>query len=313
MRSRRLPRTTSITAMSAAVLLAFSVPACGSATRTAESPSAGGCPGEKVTVVVSVDQWGDIVSELGGDCAAVQTVLASSAVDPHDYEPTPADAAAFTKAQLVVVNGAGYDRWAADLAATSARSAPVIDAAQLTATPDGANPHLWYRPPAVVAVADAVSAELARIRPEAAAYFTERRAAFTTALQPYDALIATINDGAAGKSYLATESVFDYQAEALGLINKTPPGYRQATANESDPSPADIQAFKAALGGGGVDVLIFNTQTEGSVATQLRADAERAGVPVVDVTETVPPGQDSFVGWQDGQLRALGKALGVDV
>ena len=39
----------------------------------------------------SVDQWGDIVSELGGKCANVTTVLASSAVDPHDYEPTPAD------------------------------------------------------------------------------------------------------------------------------------------------------------------------------------------------------------------------------
>lgn len=305
-----------------AIAIALALTACGSGAKTANEPTvpdagsaaasgSGACPGGAVDVVVSVDQWGDIVSELGGDCATVKTLLASSSVDPHDYEPSPADAAAFKNAKLVVVNGADYDHWAADLAATSARSVPVIDVAELTATPEGANPHLWYKPQAVSAVADAVAAELAKLNPEAADYFGERRAAFTTALKPYDDLIAAIKASATGKTYAATESVFDYQAEALGLVNKTPPGYRQAAANESDPSPADIQAFQKALSGGGVDVLIFNTQTEGSVAGQLRTAAEQAGVPVVEVTETVPPGQDSFVAWQDGQLEALAKALGV--
>jgi len=319
------PRPSAATALlsGTAIAIALALTGCGTGTQTATEPTspgagsasgtgAGACPGGAVDVVVSVDQWGDIVSELGGDCATVKTLLASSSVDPHDYEPSPADAAAFKNAQLVVVNGADYDHWAADLAATSARSAPLIDVAEVTATPDGANPHLWYKPAAVNAVADAVSAELARINPEAADYFGERRQAFTTALQPYDALIASIKAGAAGKSYAATESVFDYQAEALGLVDKTPPGYRQAAANEADPSPADIQAFQKALATGEIDVLIFNTQTEGSVSAQLRKAAEDAGVPVVDVTETVPPGQDSFVAWQDGQLTALAKALGVN-
>jgi zinc/manganese transport system substrate-binding protein len=308
---------------SAAILMALTVAGCGSGTKTATEPSTSGagdaataaaastCPGGAVNVVVSVDQWGDIVSELGGDCATVTTLLASSSVDPHDYEPSPADAAAFKGAQLVVINGADYDHWAADLAATSAGSVPVIDAGKVTATADGANPHLWYKPQAVTAVADAVSAELAKINPQAAGYFGDQRKAFATTLQPNDDLIATIKAGAAGKSYAATESVFDYQAEALGLANKTPQGYRQAAANESDPSPADIKAFQTALAGGEIDVLIFNTQTEGSVSDQLRKAAEQAGVPVVEVTETVPPGQDSFVGWQDGQLAALAKALGV--
>lgn len=318
------PRPSATTALlsGTAIAIALALTGCGTATKTATEPTspgagsapasgAGACPGGAVDVVVSVDQWGDIVSELGGDCATVKTLLASSSVDPHDYEPSPADAAAFKNAQLVVVNGADYDHWAADLAATSAGSAPLIDVAEVTATPDGANPHLWYKPAAVSAVADAVSAELTKLNPDAADYFSERREAFTAALQPYDALIAAIKAGAAGKSYAATESVFDYQAEALGLVDKTPPGYRQAAANESDPSPADIQAFQKALAGGGIDVLIFNTQTEGSVSGQLRKAAEDAGVPVVEVTETVPPGQDSFVAWQDGQLEALAKALGV--
>jgi len=97
----------------------------------------------------------------------------------------------------------------------------------------------------------------------------------------------------------------------MGLVNKTPEGYQRASANESDPSPADIAAFTTALTDKQVDVLIYNTQTEGSIPEQIRAAAEQAGVPVVDVTETVPPGQTSFEAWQDGQLTDLAKALGV--
>ncbi|MDD4866333.1 MAG: zinc ABC transporter substrate-binding protein [Mycobacterium sp.] len=207
--------------------------------------------------------------------------------------------------------GAGYDAWASRLAASSAASAPVVNAAEVTKTPDGANPHLWYSPTAVTAVADAVTAAFLRIDPAAAGYFAGRRSAFTTSLQPYTGLIHRIKAGASGKSYAATEGIFDYLAEAMGLVNKTPEGYRRASANESDPSPADLQAFLSALNGKQIDVLIYNSHTHGSIPEQIRATAERAGVPVISVTETVPRGQASFEGWQDEQLTALAKALSV--
>jgi zinc/manganese transport system substrate-binding protein len=277
------------------------------------SPAVAACPTAPVAVVVSVDQWGYIVSELGGACANVRTVLASSSVDPHDYEPSPADAARFTGAKLVMVNGAGYDPWASKLAASSAAGAVVVSAAEVTKTPDGANPHLWYMPSAVTAVADAVTAEFTKLDPRAGDYFSQRRSQFTTAMAPYASLIAKIKAGASGKSYAATESLFDYQAQALGLVNKTPKGYRRASANESDPSPGDIDAFRTLLAGRQIDVLIYNTQTQGSIPEQIRSTAEQAGIPVVNVTETVPPGQNSFEGWQDSQLTALAKALGVAV
>ncbi len=266
-----------------------------------------------MNVVVSVDQWGDIVSELGGQCVNVTTILASSSVDPHDYEPSPADAAVFSHAQLVVLNGVDYDSWAAKLAATSAPNAPVVDAGRVTGTAEGANPHLWYKPPAVTAVADAVTAELTKLQPKATDYFRAQRSLLTTALDPYNGLLDKIKAAASGKSYAATETVYDYQAQALGLVNKTPPGYQAASANETDPSPADIAGFTKALTDHQVDVLIYNTQTEGSIPEQIRAAAEKAGVPVVNVTETVPPGVKSFETWQDDQLTALAKALGVDV
>ncbi len=312
--------------LAGAAVLALAVPGCSTNQTNTAGPSgathkpagtgssaAAACPTAPVAVVVSVDQWGDIVSELGGSCANVKTVLASSSVDPHEYEPSPADAASFTGAKLVVVNGADYDSWASKLAATSAAGAHVLSAAQVTNTSNGANPHLWYQPSAVTAVADAVTAELSKIDPQAGNYFSQRRSEFTATMAPYTSLIGKIKAAAAGKSYAATETVFDYQAQALGLINKTPEGYRRASANESDPAPGDIDAFRTALAGRQIDVLIYNTQTEGSVPQQIRSAAEQAGVPVVNVTETVPPEQTSFEGWQYAQLVALGKALGVDV
>ncbi|MCT7657905.1 zinc ABC transporter substrate-binding protein [Mycobacterium sp. CPCC 205710] len=329
-------KTAAVRASLASLVLAapFGLAACGGGDESATPPStaaAAQCVVEPVNVVVSVDQWGDIVSELGGDCARVTTVLASSAVDPHDYEPAPSDAAKFGGAQLVVINGGHYDEWAAKLAATSASNAPVVDALEASGAEapheeheeghghdhgdeghEGEpNPHVWYNPAAVTGVADAVTAELGKLAPDAAEYFDERRAAFAETMKPYDQAIASIKASATGKTYAATETVFDDMASALGLTNRTPQGYQAAAANESDPSPADLDAFLRLLGDGGVDALIYNVQTEGSVPQQLRGAAEQAGVPVVEVTETVPSDATSFESWQVSQLKALAEALGV--
>ncbi|MCV7435434.1 metal ABC transporter solute-binding protein, Zn/Mn family [Mycolicibacterium bacteremicum] len=335
-----LPRSLAALALALPLVLA----GCGSGDQAApaSSAAAGDCPTTPVDVVVSVDQWGQIVSALGGACAEVTTVLAGSSVDPHDFEPAPSDAAAFEGAQLVVINGGHYDEWAAKLAESTAPDAPVVDAMALLGgdheghdhgeregqgeheehgehaghgdehgNGDGANPHAWYNPVAVTDLAAAVTAKLTELAPAAGEYFAGRQADFTQSLQPYRALIDTISAGAAGKSYAATESLFDEIATALGLQNRTPQGYQVASSNESDPSPADLDAFLRLLGDRGVDVLIYNTQTEGSVPQQLRSAAEAAGVPVVDVTETLAPGAETFEAWQVDQLTALAEALGI--
>ncbi|WNG87050.1 zinc ABC transporter substrate-binding protein [Mycobacterium sp. ITM-2016-00317] len=328
--SRRLRALTA----TLAVCLPLSLSACGGADTAAPSGAgAPDCPASAVDVVVSVDQWGDIVSQLGGACADVTTVLAGSSVDPHDYEPAPSDAVAFEGAQLVVVNGGHYDEWAVKLAATSAADARVIDAVEIGGGHSedhgdhshdhvghdhaghdhsaGENPHVWYSPAVVTEVAEAVTATLSDLAPDAAGYFADRRAAFEESMKPYRDAIAAIRTGAAGKTYGASESVFEDMATAVGLVDRTPAGYRAAAANESEPSPADLDAFLRLLADRGVDVLIYNIQTEGSVPQQLRSAAERAGVAVVEVTETLPDGAGSFQDWQVAQLDALAEALGV--
>lgn len=270
----------------------------------------GDCPTAPVRVVVSVVQWGDIVDQLGGDCAQVTTIVASSASDPHDYEPTPADSVEFEGAQLVVVNGLGYDSWATKAVETLSPAPAVVDGGEVVGLSEGDNPHIWYGPEYVTEVAAAITAELTRRSPDAAGYFADRQAEWTTSMQPYRDEITKIRSASAGRTYGATESVFDYMATAVGLENVTPQGYQNAAANGSDPAPADVNAFLKSLQQSKMSVLIYNTQTEGPAPEQIRRAAEAADVAVVDVTETVPPGTDSFVEWQVNQLRALAAALG---
>ena len=283
---------------------------CSSDSESANSTvPAGDCPEQPIQVVVSVDQWGDIVEQLAGDCATVTTVIESSKVDPHDYEPTTGDAAKFTDAELVVVNGMDYDPWATKIVATLNPEPPVVDAGKVAGLSDGENPHVWYGPDYVFEFASAVTAELSKLSPKAAEYFTAQADSWNTSMQPYRDQIALIKASYSGSTYAATESVFDYMAVALGLQDVTPTGFAAAAANETDPSPGDIAEFDELLKAQSAEVLIYNIQTEGAIPEQIRATAKQAEVPVVDVTESVAPNASSFEQWQVDQLKALLSAL----
>lgn len=289
----------------AAVVLAA---ACGDGGTPAAAR--GDCPTDPVAAVVTVDQWGDMVERLGGDCVDVRTIIEGSSADPHDYEPTTSDIAAFDDAQLVVMNGLDYDHWAADAVANLTSEPTVVDAGDVVGGSEGDNPHIWYGPDHVESVAAAISDALTGLAPTAADYLSEQRAAWESDLTPYRALVDELRSSAAGRTVAATEPVFDEMTAALGLGDATPSGYRDAALNESEPSPSALAAFEAALEAGEIDVLIDNAQTDGPGPDQLRRVAAGAGVPIVTVTETLPEGIDDFVDWQVDQLRELADALG---
>src|SRR5881392_3604410 len=100
------------TALLAALLLA--VGAGGSAASLSASEAGGGLP-----VVAAENFWGSIAAQLGGDKVHVTSVITSPATDPHDYEPTAADARTLAGAQMAIVNGIGYDPWAGKLIAAN--------------------------------------------------------------------------------------------------------------------------------------------------------------------------------------------------
>ena len=171
-----------------------------------------------VRVVAAENFWGSIAHQLGGTDATVNSIIVNPAQDPHSYEPTSGDARTMATAQLAIVNGIDYDRWASQLlAADPVDGRRVITVGSLLGLDDGDNSHRWYDPTDVDRVAAAISASLQRLDPKHAGHFADRLRHFERAgLARYHALIATIRHRYAGVPVGASESIFALQAPALG-------------------------------------------------------------------------------------------------
>jgi zinc/manganese transport system substrate-binding protein len=235
--------------------------------------------------------------------------------DPHSFEASPSVAAVVSAARVVVQNGLGYDTYmerieSASGGVGSSSSRKVIDVQKLLAVPDSApNPHLWYKPGTMVAVAKAVAASLSRLQPAHAAYFQANAAAFERSLSPWYRAIKAFAAEYPGTPVATTEPVGDYMLEAAGTVNLTPFGLQADIMNGVDPAPQDVTLQNDLFSGHRVKVFVYNQQVTDSLTESFLQAAKRAGVPVVGVYETMPaPGYD-YQSWMLAEVRALRRAV----
>jgi zinc/manganese transport system substrate-binding protein len=267
--------------------------------------------GRVVQVAASINAWGSILAQLGGTHVNATSIITNPDTDPHDYEPTTADSRTIADSQLFVENGIGYDSWAAkSLAASPDSSRLVIDVGRVVGVPVGGNPHRWYSPSNVDAVANVITADLKRLDPTDSAYFDRQRANFEkTGLAQYHRLIADIKAKYAGTPVGASESIFAPLSDALGLDLVTPASFLKAISEGSDPSPQDKATIDAQIAQKKIKVYVYNSQNATpDVAAQVQA-ARANGIPVTTITETLSPASATFQQWQSAQLRALEQAL----
>src|SRR3954449_7952 len=289
-------------AAAAAVLLASG---CALATSTTSDQ------GGPLRIVAAENFWGSIADQLGGSKVAVTSIIDRPGMDPHDYEPTARDARAFARAQLVVVNGVGYDPWAQQLLnANPVGRRLVLKVGDVVGVAAGGNPHRWYSPGDVETVIEAVTSDLQKLDPADAAYFTAQRQRFESAgLADYHRLIATIKARYAGTPVGASESIFALMAPALGLDLRTPAGFLKGISEGAEPSAADKARSDEQIRSGAIKVYVYNAQnTTPDVRAQIDA-ARRHGIPVTTITETLSPAGTSFQQWQTRQLSQLASAL----
>ena len=284
----------------ASVGMLASVAACGSGRSSSEKNGT-------IEVVASVNQWGTVAKTLGGDNVNVTSIINSTNVDAHDYEPTTSDIAKLQKAQVIIVNGAGYDAWAVK-AAQSAK-ATVVNAAEVGGVKDGDNPHIWFSADVRKAMAQAITDAYAKADSAKKSDFDKLNDQWMTEEGNVEGKIAEVKQKSDGLAYAATESVASYLAEDMGLADATPSGYAQATANESEPTPTDIKQFTDALKAGEIKLLVVNTQEESELTGKITNAAKSANVPMVNLTEQMPEQYDSLTAWMEGLVDAFSKAI----
>lgn len=284
----------------ASVGMLASVAACGRGQLTSEKSGT-------IEVVASVNQWGTVAKTLGGDNVNVTSIINSTNVDAHDYEPTTSDIAKLQKAQVIIVNGAGYDAWAVK-AAQSAK-ATVVNAAEVGGVKDGDNPHIWFSADVRKAMAQAITDAYAKADSAKKSDFDKLNDQWMTEEGNVEGKIAEVKQKSDGLAYAATESVASYLAEDMGLADATPSGYAQATANESEPTPTDIKQFTDALKAGEIKLLVVNTQEESELTGKITNAAKSANVPMVNLTEQMPEQYDSLTAWMESLVDAFSKAI----
>ncbi|MDN7428144.1 cation ABC transporter substrate-binding protein [Burkholderia sp. AU16741] len=261
-----------------------------------------------VNVVAAENFYGDVASQIGGRHVAVTSILSNPDQDPHLFEASPKTARALQHAQVVIYNGADYDPWMGKLlgASKQAKRATIV-VAELVGKKAGDNPHLWYDPATMPAAARAIAAEFGRADPANKAEYDANLQKFVASLKPVDDKIAALRAKYKGVPVTATEPVFGYMSDAIGLDMRNQ-RFQLATMNDTEASAQDVAAFENDLRKKQVRVLIYNSQAEEPMTRRMLKIAHDGGVPTVSVTETQPAGK-TFQQWMIGQLDALGSAL----
>jgi len=314
----------------AAALAVLTLAACGSG---GAAPAAAPADDGTLTVVASTNVYGSIAEAVGGDLVTVESLISDPAADPHSYESTPADAAAVAEADLVIHNGGGYDEFMPQLLESAGGEPTVLEVAALSGlVPEGEeeahteeephaegeehahgefNEHFWYSLPTVRTLATDLAEALGAADPANAATYTANAEAFSVEV---DGLISQVRAAGAsvpGGQVALTEPLPGYLVEEAGLTDVTPPEFSEAVEEDTDPAPAVVADVLALFGPGGTSLraLIVNAQTETPTTEQVRAAAQGVGVPVVEMTETLPEGQPSYTAWMGAQVEALTAAL----
>jgi zinc/manganese transport system substrate-binding protein len=263
---------------------------------------------EPIKVVAAESVYGDIARQIGGANVAVTSILTNPSQDPHEFEASASTARAIADARLVIYNGADYDPWAVKLlSASRSASREVIEVAKLNHKRSGANPHLWYDTAAVSALAAALAIRLTQVDIAHGPDYADGLARFEASMGPLREKIAALRSSYAGTPVTATEPVFDYMADALGLQMRNA-RFQLAVMNGTEPSAAAIAAFEKDLRTRAVKVLLYNRQTTQALAERMRTLAREVDVPIVAITETEPHGQ-TYQEWMLSQLNALDRAL----
>jgi zinc/manganese transport system substrate-binding protein len=280
--------------------------------------------GTTIKIVAAENFWGSLIGQLGGNLTTVLSIVSDPNADPHEYEANASDATAVAGANLVVVNGVGYDDWALQLvSASDTPGQEILNVGTLNGVfVSGGivtgNPHQWYNPLYVNHTLLAMYSDLVALQPASKAIFQQNFANLNSSTGgssggvSIDQLYSRANQikaEFAGTVVASTESIFVYLANYTGLDLISPQPFMEAVAEGSDPPAQSVSLFDCQLESGHVRVLVYNVQTVTPITTTIEALAPAHNVTVTFVSETIQPSDTTFQDWMYGEYNNLENAL----
>jgi zinc/manganese transport system substrate-binding protein len=308
MRTRTRALAAAALPLSAALLATAcsSSPASSSGTSNAQTAS-----NSTIVAIGAENEYADVLHQIGGKYVTAEAIMSNPNTDPHTFEASPAVAREISAAKLIVQNGVGYDTWATTIENASPDSArKVINVQELLGLPTSTpNPHLWYKPTTMPAVANAIAADLSSIDPAHASYFKANASSFIASLAAWNQAIASFKSAHPNTPVATTEPVADYMLQAVGADNMTPWTLQADIMNGVDPSPQDVAIQRSLFTDHKVKVFLYNQQVTDPLTESFISLAQANHIPVVGVYETMPvPGFD-YQSWMLAEVQDLQKAL----
>lgn len=289
------------------ITVLFLLSACGGSTASGNPTSNGSST--TISVVAAENFYGDVVKQLGGSHVSVKSILSDPNVDPHEYESNVQNAEEVSKAQLVIENGLGYDTWMDQLLSASPNpNRIVLVAGNIADHKLTDNPHVWYGFDNMTTIVQGITAALKKLDNADSSTFDRNLATFKQSLVPLQQKISGINSKYKGTPVALTETIYLYQSTPEGLNVLTPFEFEKAIAEGNDPPANTVTISNDQISRKEVKILIYNEQTITPITTNLQNEARQLNIPIVPVTETMPPGK-TYQTWMMNQLNTLEQAL----
>jgi len=269
-----------------------------------------------IKIVAAENFYGGVAHEIAGDTATVTSILTNPNQDPHEFTSDAATAKAVADADIVIYNGLGYDGWMDKLLGVAGKKGRiVIRVADLVGAKDGDNPHIWYDPKTMPALAFKLVEDLSSRIGLQGSDVGKRRdllllnlETFKASMKPVLSEIATIKAKYGGTTVTATEPVFGYMSGALGfkMLNYD---FQVNIMNDTEPSASQTAAFEKSLRSHAAKILFYNSQVTDPTTDSLKKIAQEAGVPIIGVTETQPPEFKTYAEWMKHELETVDAGL----
>lgn len=245
----------------------------------------------KLRVVTTTTQLTDFAHVVGGPNVDVYGVLKAN-VDPHDYEPSPADLEAISESDVVLENGLGLDGWLDKTIESASPKGSVVDASAGVAAHDR-DPHIWLDPRNAKVMVANVAAAFERADPARAGAYETNRRAYDAELDRLDAEIAAEIAALPNKKVVTNHDAFSYFIDRYGLeyVGAVIPSFD----TQAELSARDISDLVAKIKASGVKAVFSESSVPPKAA---EAIGREAGVKVVSGVDALygdtlgPPGSD---------------------